>query len=133
MNDKGTTLPEDDLRAALAPDGSIAPLDPARVISGARRRRKVRGLATTAVAAISGRRSRDQRLPGRRQVARAGSRTGESRTDGADVPEQPDAIGHHPEAAGQHAWRDPDHSGGLSRGGGEASRAPAPRPPSGAC
>ena len=53
MNDKGTTLPEDDLRAALAPDGSIAPLDPARVITGARRRRKVRGLATTAVAAIA--------------------------------------------------------------------------------
>ena len=53
MNDKGTALPEDDLRAALAPDGSIAPLDPARLIVGARRRRKVRGLATTAVAAIA--------------------------------------------------------------------------------
>ena len=53
MNDKGTALPEDDLRGALAPDGSIAPLDPARVIAGARRRRKVRGLATTAVAAIA--------------------------------------------------------------------------------
>jgi hypothetical protein len=53
MSDKGSVMPEDDLRAALAPDGSIASLDPARVIAGARRRRKVRGLATTAVAAIA--------------------------------------------------------------------------------
>lgn len=47
------TTPEDDLRAALAPDGTIGSLDPARVIAGARRRRKVRALATTAVAVIA--------------------------------------------------------------------------------
>ena len=52
MNDKGSTATEDDLRSALAPDGTIAPLDPARVIAGARRRRKVRGLATAAIAAV---------------------------------------------------------------------------------
>lgn len=53
MNDKGSTTTEDDLRSALAPDGSIAPLDPARVIAGARRRRLVRGVATAAIAAIT--------------------------------------------------------------------------------
>ena len=53
MNDKGSTTTEDDLRSALAPDGTIAPLDPARVIAGARRRRKVRGLATAAIAVVA--------------------------------------------------------------------------------
>ncbi|WP_433164598.1 hypothetical protein [Kribbella sp. CA-247076] len=52
MNDERGT-PEDDLRAALAPDDTIAPLDPARVIAGARRRRKVRGLASAAVASVA--------------------------------------------------------------------------------
>jgi hypothetical protein len=45
--------PEDELRAALAPDSSIAPLDPARVIAGAQRRRKVRGFATAAAAVLA--------------------------------------------------------------------------------
>lgn len=45
--------PEDDLRVALAPDDTIAPLDPARVIAGARRRRKVQGLAAAGVAAVA--------------------------------------------------------------------------------
>jgi hypothetical protein len=44
---------EDELRAALAPDATITPLDPARVIAGARRRRKVRTLATAAVAVVA--------------------------------------------------------------------------------
>ncbi|MFK4083734.1 hypothetical protein ACI2LF_06480 [Kribbella sp. NPDC020789] len=42
---------EDELRSVLAPDGSTPPLDPARVIAGARRRRKVRGLAAGAASA----------------------------------------------------------------------------------
>jgi hypothetical protein len=49
MNERRPT-PEDDLRAALAPDDTLAPLDPARVIAGARRRRKVRVLATAGLA-----------------------------------------------------------------------------------
>ena len=53
MNDERRTTPEDDLRVALAPDDTIAPLDPAWVIAGARRRRKVRGLAAAGVAAVA--------------------------------------------------------------------------------
>ncbi len=53
MNDKRRVTPEDDLRAALAPDDTIASLDPARVIAGARRRRKVRGLAAAGVAMVA--------------------------------------------------------------------------------
>ncbi|MGW1340913.1 hypothetical protein ACWCOV_07635 [Kribbella sp. NPDC002412] len=53
MNDERRVTPEDDLRAALAPDDTITPLDPARVIAGARRRRKVRGLATAGVASVA--------------------------------------------------------------------------------
>lgn len=53
MNDERRVTPEDDLRAALAPVDTIEPLDPARVIAGARRRRKVRGLATAGVAAAA--------------------------------------------------------------------------------
>ncbi|MEV0284348.1 hypothetical protein AB0H36_09545 [Kribbella sp. NPDC050820] len=53
MNDERRVTPEDDLRAALAPDDTITPLDPARVIAGARRRRKVRGLATAGVASAA--------------------------------------------------------------------------------
>jgi hypothetical protein len=45
-------IPEDELRAALAPDSSIPPLDPARVIAGAHRR-KTRTFATAAVAVIA--------------------------------------------------------------------------------
>jgi len=53
MSDERRVTPEDDLRVALLPDDSIAPLDPARVIAGARRRRKVRGLAAAGVAAVA--------------------------------------------------------------------------------
>jgi hypothetical protein len=52
MSERRVT-PEDDLRVALAPDDTIAPLDPARVIAGARRRRKVRALATAGVASVA--------------------------------------------------------------------------------
>ena len=53
MNDERRATPEDDLRAALAPDETIASLDPARVIAGAHRRRRVRGLAAAGVAAVA--------------------------------------------------------------------------------
>ncbi len=53
MNDERRVRPEDDLRAALAPDDTIASLDPARVIAGARRRRRVRGIAAAGVAAVA--------------------------------------------------------------------------------
>jgi hypothetical protein len=53
MNDKGPASLEDDLRATLAPDDTIASLDPARVIAGARRRRKVRGFATAGIVVLA--------------------------------------------------------------------------------
>jgi hypothetical protein len=53
MNDERRVRPEDDLRAALAPDDTIASLDPARVIAGAHRRRRVRGIAAAGVAAVA--------------------------------------------------------------------------------
>jgi hypothetical protein len=46
MNDK--ILDEDELRTLLAPGDQDTPLDPARVIAGAQRRRQRRGLATVA-------------------------------------------------------------------------------------
>lgn len=52
MNDERGAAPENDLRVALAPDDTIAPLDPARVIAGARRRRRLRGLASASVASV---------------------------------------------------------------------------------
>ncbi|MEU4192880.1 hypothetical protein AB0E69_13345 [Kribbella sp. NPDC026611] len=52
MNETGSRTPEDNLRDALAPSGDIAPLDPALVIAGARRRRKVRNLTTAGAAAV---------------------------------------------------------------------------------
>lgn len=52
MNDNPASL-EDDLRATLALDDTIASLDPARVIAGARRRRKVRGLATAGIVVLA--------------------------------------------------------------------------------
>ncbi len=52
MNERRVT-PEGDLRVALAPDDTIAPLDPSRVIAGARRRRKVRALAAAGVASVA--------------------------------------------------------------------------------
>ncbi|MFI6827103.1 hypothetical protein ACIBG5_08380 [Kribbella sp. NPDC050241] len=52
MNEKGRP-PEDEVRDALAPDGSIEPLDPARVIAGARRRHRTHVLATAAAASVA--------------------------------------------------------------------------------
>ncbi|TCC52603.1 hypothetical protein E0H75_02240 [Kribbella capetownensis] len=52
MNDKGRS-PEDEVRDALAPDGTIEPLDPAGVIAGARRRRRTHVLATAAGASVA--------------------------------------------------------------------------------
>jgi hypothetical protein len=43
----------DDLRAALRPDDGIRPLDPATVIAGAHRRRRVRGLAAAGLASVA--------------------------------------------------------------------------------
>ncbi|TCC51864.1 hypothetical protein E0H73_40600 [Kribbella pittospori] len=43
----------DEVRDALAPDGSIEPLDPARVIAGAHRRRRTHVLATAAAASVA--------------------------------------------------------------------------------
>ena len=53
MNDNGPAWTENELRTALAPDDTIVPLDPARVIAGARRRRTVRGLAVAAVTVVA--------------------------------------------------------------------------------
>ncbi|WP_130386845.1 hypothetical protein [Kribbella sp. VKM Ac-2569] len=52
MNDERGTPDEEQLRIVLAPDDSIAPLDPARVIAGARRRR-VRGRVAAAGASVA--------------------------------------------------------------------------------
>ncbi|WP_410788802.1 hypothetical protein [Kribbella sp. C-35] len=52
MNDERGTPAEEQLRVVLAPDDTIAPLDPARVIAGARRRR-VRGRVAAAGASVA--------------------------------------------------------------------------------
>ncbi|HEY4570819.1 MAG TPA: hypothetical protein VIH10_15195, partial [Kribbella sp.] len=53
MNEQGRRTPEDALRVALAPDETIAPLDPVRVIAGARRRGKVRAAMTAAIVVVA--------------------------------------------------------------------------------
>jgi hypothetical protein len=52
MNEKGKP-PEDEVRDALAPDGTIGPLDPARVIAGARRRHRTHVVATVGAASVA--------------------------------------------------------------------------------
>lgn len=44
---------DDEIRDALRPDEHIAPLDPAKVIAGARRRRRTRNLTTGGLAAVA--------------------------------------------------------------------------------